>query len=107
MSPRRPPKPSPVGDDPCVLCGNPGSTCGDCGVVLCALCNVNPHVPAGHQPSAHRTPPPVVPETELQRLLRENAELELQLHGTQADRLRRHNQALRAELARRAEEPPT
>lgn len=42
--------------DPCVKCGKPGSTCGDCGVVLCYECNVNPHVEQGHQPKAHLEP---------------------------------------------------
>lgn len=54
MPPRRTPKP-PSATDPeaCVKCGQPGSTCGDCGVVLCYTCNVNPHVEQGHQPKAH------------------------------------------------------
>src|SRR4051794_14400613 len=54
MPPRRTPKP-PSATDPeaCVKCGQPGSTCGDCGVVLCYGCNVNPHVAQGHPPKAH------------------------------------------------------
>lgn len=42
--------------DLCVKCRKPGSTCGDCGVVLCYVCNVNPHVEQGHQPKAHLVP---------------------------------------------------
>jgi hypothetical protein len=54
MPPRRTPKPPSLTDpEACVKCRQPGSTCGDCGVVLCYTCNVNPHVEQGHQPKAH------------------------------------------------------
>jgi hypothetical protein len=48
---------------PCFNCGKPGSTCQDCGEVLCAECNQNPYAKEGHEPSEHleAPPPPVVP----------------------------------------------
>lgn len=42
--------------DRCVKCGKPGTTCGDCGVVLCHDCNTNPYPAAEHQPKAHLVP---------------------------------------------------
>lgn len=101
--PRRKPRPSAVGDDYCFHCGKPGSTCPDCGEVTCASCNVNPYAPDGHEPSAHLEPPPVVPETEAQRLTRENLELERQLFGTLEDRLRKRHAQLKVELSRRGQ----
>jgi hypothetical protein len=99
--PRRPPQPSPVGDDPCFQCGKPGSTCGDCGEVICDVCNVGSgYLLAGHEPAAHLDPPPPHVETEIERLIRENRELELQLRGTVEDRLRKRNEELRAALAK-------
>jgi hypothetical protein len=50
---RTEPRPSPDGDDPCFQCGKPGSSCSDCGVVVCSACNVTPYLLAGHQPVEH------------------------------------------------------
>jgi hypothetical protein len=98
---RQKPNPSVVGDDPCVQCGKPGSTCGDCGQVFCDACNVGSgYLLAGHEPAAHLEPPPPHVETEIERLIRENRELEIQLRGTVEDRLRKRNAELRAALAK-------
>jgi hypothetical protein len=86
------------GDDPCAVCREPGSVCPDCGQAFCAACNVNPHVPPGHLPSAHRKAPEPVPETEEQRLQREIREMEQRLAGTPEDRLRKRHAQLTAQL---------
>lgn len=66
---RRAPAPSETGDDPCFACGQPGSTCPDCGAVLCATCMKHPYLVVGHEPAEHVAddpihvlPPPMVRE---------------------------------------------
>lgn len=107
---RRPPKPTyavhdearkdndPV-HDLCSQCGLPGSTCHDCGNVFCDACMKSRYLPGGHDPSDHLIEPESVPETEEQRLFRENRELEEQIHGTTLQQLQRKNAKLRRTLA--------
>lgn len=90
----------PFGDDPCFACGQPGSTCQDCGQVICDRCNTNSNAPAGHRPAAHLEPAPVPVETEVDRLIRENREFERQIRGSIEDRLRKRNAELKAQLAK-------
>jgi hypothetical protein len=60
-------------DDPCFNCGKPGSTCQDCGAVICEECNKNVYVYGPeykeHEPSAHIEDVPQRPEPERQRLM--------------------------------------
>lgn len=106
MSQRRPPQPSAVGDDPCFNCGKPGSTCQDCGCYICDACNTNSNAPTGHEPQAHLEPAPIIPETELETLVREHRELTAALAGSVEDRLRQKNADLRARLATRNAQTP-
>ena len=55
--PRRSPSPSRTGPDRCFKCGRAGTTCPECGEVVCERCNVNDVLVdaayAGHQPADH------------------------------------------------------
>lgn len=45
-------------DEPCDACAaRVGSTCQECGAILCAECNKHPHAEPGHEPDAHLTEP--------------------------------------------------
>lgn len=103
---RIPVRPPHLGDDPCAICGQPGSVCPDCGQAFCSTHNLNPHVAPDHEPDAHLVAPPIEPETETQRLAREIREMEQRINGTEEDRLRRRHAQLKAHLDRLAEDHP-
>jgi hypothetical protein len=96
-------------DHGCFNCGQLGTTFPCCNEVICDACARWFYPPDGHALHDHLREQPVVPETELQRLVREHGELLAQLLSSSEEVMRQKNDKLRALIKQKKEaeaQPP-